>query len=46
MLKEYIQFKVITISLDSYICLGTPLHVRLFCNNFPKINALSKKKIN
>ena len=36
---------------DDIISLETPLHIRLFCNNFPKINAInnnimiSKKKI-
>jgi len=30
---------------DSYICLGTPLHLRVFCNNYPRINAISHKSM-
>jgi len=33
------------INIQNYICLGTPLHVRIFCNNFPKINALNHQKL-
>lgn len=27
------------VSINNYVCLGTPLDVRLFCNNYPKTNA-------
>ena len=32
-------FKSESIDKLDYVCLGTPLDVRLFCNNYPKINA-------
>jgi len=28
-----------SVSTNDYVCLGTPLDVRLFCNNYPKISA-------
>jgi len=39
MIKEDHIFTPIIIPQEEFICLGTPLHVRLFCNNFPRINA-------
>lgn len=45
MIKDKISFDVSFVNNDKYICLGTPLHVRLFCNNFPRINALNNKKM-
>ena len=33
------------ISKSNYICLGTPLHVKIFCNNYPKINAFTKNNM-
>jgi len=45
MLKNNINFNYNVINNDNYICLGTPLQVRLFCNNIPKINALTHKQI-
>jgi capsule biosynthesis phosphatase len=39
MIKKSISFKTSNVDKNKYICLGTPLHVRLFCNNFPKISA-------
>lgn len=41
MIEEGLLFDYQTISSENYICLGTPLHVRIFCNNFPRINALN-----
>ncbi len=41
MIEDNIQFDYQIISSENYICLGTPLHVRIFCNNFPRINALN-----
>ena len=45
MIKDKISFDVSYVNNDKYICLGTPLHVRLFCNNFPRINALNNEKM-
>lgn len=30
---------------NSYVCLGTPFDVRLFCNNYPRISAFDGKKL-
>ena len=35
------SFKSIQLYQDIYISLETPFHIRLFCNNFPKIHALT-----
>ncbi len=40
-IKNNIDFIIQKIDINNYICLGTPLHCRLFCNNFPVINALT-----
>tara|TARA_B100000902_G_C27309225_1_gene917351 strand:+ start:549 stop:2453 length:1905 start_codon:yes stop_codon:yes gene_type:complete len=45
MLKDNINFDINLIDDNKYICLGTPLHVRLFCNNFPRINALNNNQM-
>ena len=45
MINDKINFGVINVDFNKYICLGTPLHIRLFCNNFPKINALNNQKM-
>ena len=45
MIKDEIKFEVNYVSESNYICLGTPLHVRLFCNNFPRINALNNNQM-
>lgn len=51
MLNENIEFKLEEIVKDNIIYLNTPFHIRLFCNNFPRINAydnslmISEKKI-
>jgi capsule biosynthesis phosphatase len=45
MINDKIKFGIINIPNNKYICLGTPLHVRLFCNNFPIINAINNKKM-
>ncbi|MEM3063254.1 MAG: sugar phosphate nucleotidyltransferase [Nitrososphaerota archaeon] len=26
---------------NNYVCLGTPIDIRLFCNNYPKVNSLN-----
>ena len=38
MVKNNIIFNNINISKDNFICLGTPLQLRYFYNNFPKIS--------
>ena len=34
MIKDKYVFNSMKIDLDNYICLGTPLHVRIFCNSY------------
>ncbi len=41
--QEQIHFDYCIIDKKDYICLGTPLQLRLFCNNYPKVNALTQK---
>lgn len=43
MLKNKIIFNFEKINVSNYICLGTPIQVRLFCNNFPKINSCNNE---
>ena len=45
MIKNFNDFKSITIDTKNYICLGTPLQVRLFCNNYPKINSFTNQQM-
>jgi capsule biosynthesis phosphatase len=45
MIKKNIQFYYGIVKKKNYICLGTPLQIRLFCNNFPRISALTDKKL-
>lgn len=45
MIKDKITFYPKNVNEDKYICLGTPFHVRIFCNNFPKINALTSSNM-
>jgi len=44
MIKDNIKFNVSLIESSQVICLGTPLQVRLFCNNYPKFEALELKE--
>jgi hypothetical protein len=37
--EEDIEFNIKEVRKEDYICLGTPLQVRLFCNNYPVISA-------
>lgn len=39
------QFVAFQIPVENYICLGTPLHVRLFCNNYPLIHAVKTERM-
>ena len=41
MLGDGLRFEMNIVGSDNFICLGTPLHVRIFCNNFPRINAIN-----
>ena len=43
MIKDDINFYIDIINTKNYICLGTPLQVRLFCNNYPRINSLTNE---
>ena len=45
MIRREDRFNVIEIEKDKFICLGTPLQVRLFCNNYPKYNINLSEKI-
>lgn len=39
------KFNILEIKRDNFICLGTPLQVRLFCNNYPKYSIDMREKI-
>lgn len=41
MIKDKINFNILEVNSSNFICLGTPLQVRLFCNNFPRYEALN-----
>ena len=41
MINDGIEFNTIQIDNENIISLITPFHIRLFCNNFPKMNALN-----
>ena len=43
MLNDNIIFQKQSIAEDKIISLETPFHIRLFCNNFPKIHAINQK---
>jgi capsule biosynthesis phosphatase len=43
MILDNIIFKNSIIPKEHYICLGTPLHVKIFCNNCPKFSNVTKK---
>lgn len=43
MIKNDINFYSKIINIKNYICLGTPLQVRLFCNNYPRINCMTNE---
>ena len=38
MIKDNHVFNNCTIEKNKWICLGTPTHVRIFCNNYPVVN--------
>ena len=43
MISDKIIFRNSIIPKEHYICLGTPLHVKIFCNNCPKFSNVTKK---
>ena len=45
MIKDEHCFLPKYVNEEKYICLGTPFHVRIFCNNFPRINAITSKNM-
>lgn len=45
MIKKDYKFNIIEIPSDKFICLGTPLQVRLFCNNYPRYTINFSEKI-
>ena len=44
MIKDDILFENVNIDKKDYICLGTPLQVKQFYNNYPKISCLTNKE--
>ena len=45
MIKDKYNFYPKIVNNEKFICLGTPFHVRIFCNNFPKIDANTGNKM-
>ena len=45
MISENINFIPYKLNNEDIINLETPFHIRLFCNNFPKINAINNKNM-
>ncbi len=45
MINNNINFSINIVDTNKYICLGTPLHVRIFCNNYPKYNSYNNKEM-
>jgi len=43
MINNEVTFSFVIIDNNNYNCLGTPLHVRLFCNNYTKNNAVTQE---
>lgn len=41
MIKDNIQFSNINIHQNDYICLGTPLQLKHFYNNYPKVSCIN-----
>ena len=41
MIKSDIKFKISIINIKDWVCLGTPLQVRQFCNNYPKVSCIN-----
>jgi capsule biosynthesis phosphatase len=45
MIKDNIYFDVSIINKIEWNCLGTPLQLKQFCNNYPKISCLNNKQM-
>ena len=45
MINSEINFTIEKINKKEWICLGTPIQVRLFCNNYPKISCNLNKQV-
>lgn len=45
MINKGNTFNILEIPSNNFICLGTPLQVRLFCNNYPKYSIDLSEKI-
>tara|TARA_B100000123_G_C25732894_1_gene430108 strand:- start:223 stop:2133 length:1911 start_codon:yes stop_codon:yes gene_type:complete len=45
MIKNNIYFSNVTINYNDFICLGTPIHLKTFYNNFPKYSCLNGNSI-
>jgi capsule biosynthesis phosphatase len=43
MIKDGAMFDNLNININNYHCLGTPIQLRYFCNNYPKISSLDNK---
>jgi capsule biosynthesis phosphatase len=41
MLRDNVRFANKTVDSKNYVCLGTPIQVRLFCHNYPRYNSLN-----
>jgi len=41
MIKSDINFGITIIDIKDWICLGTPIQVKQFCNNYPKISCIT-----
>jgi capsule biosynthesis phosphatase len=46
LIKNNNEFNILNINKNDFVCLGTPLQVRLFCNNYPKYSIDLAEKIN
>ena len=43
MISNNINFNIEIINKNNWICLGTPIQIRMFCNNYPKISCDNNK---
>ena len=46
MINDSIYFDYQIVDKNNFICLGTPLQVRMFCNNYPVVNTKSEQVVN
>lgn len=44
MIKDNFNFEIVNIEKKYWNCLGTPIQVKQFCNNYPKISCLNNKE--